>query len=165
MKFFFPSLIAGLAIFAVFAVTRSADNTPPAPSPKLISLGKQIYGEQCAACHGATGRGDGEAAYLLYPKPRDFVAAKYRLVSTWDRVPTDQDLFETISRGMPGSAMPSWEHLSADQRWGLVYYLKSLAEKPLEIRPAKVPNADGSGGEGLIASPELPGPVLKPEFM
>ena len=58
MKFFFPSLIAGLAIFAVFAVTRSADNTPPAPSPKLISLGKQIYGEQCAACHGATGRGE-----------------------------------------------------------------------------------------------------------
>ena len=53
---------------------------------------------------------------------------RYRLVSTWDRVPTDQDLFDTISRGMPGSAMPSWEHLTTDQRWGLVYYIKSLAE-------------------------------------
>lgn len=156
MKFIFPSVIAIMGMFAVFAVTKSAENKPPSPTPKLVSLGKQIYAEQCAACHGPTGRGDGEAAYLLYPKPRDFVAARYRLVSTWDRVPTDQDLFDTISRGMPGSAMPSWEHLSTEQRWALVYYIKSLAEKPLEIRPTKPPAADGSGGEGLI---EVPKPV------
>jgi mono/diheme cytochrome c family protein len=143
---------------AIFIATfsKTADLKPPPATPGLMALGKQIYSQQCAACHGVGGRGDGEAAYLLYPKPRNFVAAKYRLVSTWDRVPTDQDLFDTITRGMPGSAMPSWGHLPADQRWGLVYYIKSLAEKPLQIKPQKDPNPDGSGGQGIILPPPPP---------
>ena len=156
MRLLFSLMIAALAAFSYFRVTDSAEDKPPTATPQLVSLGKQIYAQQCAACHGVNGRGDGEAAYLLYPKPRDFVAARYRLVSTWDRVPTDRDLFDTISRGMPGSAMPSWEHLSAEQRWGLVYYIKSLAEKPLEVKLQKMPAADGSGGAGLI---EVPKPV------
>jgi mono/diheme cytochrome c family protein len=78
------------------------------------------------------------------------------MVSSWDRIPTDQDLFDTITRGMPGSAMPSWGHLPMEQRWALVYYIKSLAEKPLTIRPAKKPADDGSGGEGIIEVPPEP---------
>jgi mono/diheme cytochrome c family protein len=156
MKSFLFSTLVAILIFSIFAVTRSAEQKSPAPTPQLIALGKQIYAQQCVACHGPGGRGDGEAAYLLYPKPRNFVAARYRLVSTWERVPTDQDLFDTISRGMPGSAMPSWEHLAPEQRWGLVYYIKSLAEKPLVVKPQKMPAADGSGGEGII---EVPKPI------
>ncbi len=119
IKRFFVLAVLGLVVLLISVVSKTAEIKPPLSTPKLIASGKQIYAQQCAACHGIEGRGDGEAAYLLYPKPRDFVAARYRLVSTWDRVPTDQDLFDTISRGMPGSAMPSWEHLPADQRWGL----------------------------------------------
>jgi mono/diheme cytochrome c family protein len=145
---------SGLLIVLAAGISKTADIKPPPSTPKLISLGKQIYGQQCVACHGIGGRGDGEAAYLLYPKPRDFVAARYRLVSTWERVPTDQDLFDTISRGMPGSAMPSWEHLAAEQRWALVYYIKSLAEKPIEIKAQQMPSAEGSGGEGIIEVPK-----------
>ena len=137
MKLFFASMIALVVVFSGLAVIKSAEVKSPPASSQLIAVGKQLYGQQCAACHGTTGRGDGEAAYLLYPKPRDFVAARYRLVSTWERVPTDQDLFDTITRGMPGSAMPSWGHLTAEQRWGLVHYIKSLAEKPLEIKPSE----------------------------
>lgn len=156
MKRFLLSL--GLAVCGLLIVnlSQTTELRPPAVSPKLLAIGKQLYGQQCAACHGTTGRGDGEAAYLLYPKPRDLVAAKYRLVSTWDRVATDQDLYDTISRGMPGSAMPSWSHLTPDQRWGLVYYIKSLAEKPLVINLPKAPNADGSGGQGIIQPPPAP---------
>lgn len=135
----------------------TAEIKPPPSSQKLLALGKQIYGRQCVACHGPQGKGDGEAAYLLYPKPRDFVAGNFRLVSTWDRVPTDQDLFNTITRGMPGSAMPSWGHLPAEQRWALVHYVKSLTQKSLAIKPQKDPAADGSGGEGVIkVPPEAP---------
>jgi mono/diheme cytochrome c family protein len=133
-----------------------ADISPPPSSAKLLALGKQIYNQQCVACHGPQGKADGEAAYLLYPKPRDFTAANYRLVSTWDRIPTDQDLFNTITRGMPGSAMPSWGHLPAEQRWALVYYVKSLTQKSLSIKPQKDPQADGSGGEGIIKIPPEP---------
>jgi mono/diheme cytochrome c family protein len=157
MKLFFTSMIAAVVVLSGLAVIKSAEVKSPPVSSQLLATGKQLYGQQCAACHGTTGRGDGEAAYLLYPKPRDFVAARYRLVSTWERVPTDQDLYDTITRGMPGSAMPSWGHLTPEQRWGLVHYIKSLAEKPLVIRPAKAPNADGSGGQGVIQPPpQLP---------
>src|SRR6185369_12454342 len=156
MKGFFSFAVAAVVMLAALTAIKSAEQKPAA-TPQLLALGKQVYGQQCAACHGTTGRGDGEAAYLLYPKPRDFVAARYRLVSTWERVPTDQDLYDTITRGMPGSAMPSWGHLTPEQRWGLVHYIKSLAEKPLVIRPSKAPNADGSGGQGVIQPPpQLP---------
>ena len=155
MKVFRLSIAAALLVPLTAVAIQPADLKPPS-SPQLIAKGKQVYSQQCIACHGATGRGDGEAAYLLYPKPRDFVAANYRLVSSWDRIPTDQDLFDTITRGMPGSAMPSWGHLPTEQRWALVYYLKSLAEKPLTIKPAKKPADDGSGGEGVIEVPPEP---------
>jgi mono/diheme cytochrome c family protein len=121
-----------------------------------LALGKRIYEAQCAACHGADGRGAGEAAYLLYPKPRDFVTASYRLVSTWERVSTDDDLFRTISRGMPGSAMPSWGHLPEEERWALVAYVKAFAARPLAVRPAADPPAEGQAGTGVIRVPPRP---------
>src|SRR3990172_771503 len=156
MKIAFSSALAAIVVLGCAAALRSADTKPPAGSARLLALGKLIYGQQCSACHGVGGRGDGEAAYLLYPKPRDFVAARYRMVSTWERVPTDQDLFDTITRGMPGSAMPSWGHLPAEQRRALVFYVKSLAEKPLDVKPQKNPNPDGGGGQGVIQPPKPP---------
>ena len=130
-------------------------------SPELLALGKRVYEKQCVACHGLDGRGEGEAAYLLYPKPRDFTAGKFALVSTWDRVPNDEDLYRTISRGMPGSAMPSWGHLSDEERWGLVHYVKSFSEKPLVVEPASDPKAEGQTGTGVIRVP--PEPPFTPE--
>ena len=74
--------VLGFVVLLITVVSKTAEIKPPPSTPKLIASGKQIYAQQCAACHGNEGRADGEAAYLLYPKPRDFVAAKYRLVST-----------------------------------------------------------------------------------
>ena len=125
-------------------------------SPPLLARGKEVYDRQCAACHGTGGRGDGEAAYLLYPKPRDFTTGNYRLVSTWERVPTDEDLYLTISRGMPGSAMPSWGHLPEEERWALVHYIKSFAAKPWTIASAGDPKGEGQAGTGLIRVPPAP---------
>jgi DMSO reductase family type II enzyme heme b subunit len=127
-------------------------SSKPASTPELVALGRGIYEKQCAACHGADGTGSGTAAYLLYPKPRDFVKARYRLVSTWEGVPTDEDLYRTISRGMPGSAMPSWAHLPERERWALVHHVKSLAAEPL------VPSAPEPGNPrlGIVQVPPEP---------
>jgi mono/diheme cytochrome c family protein len=132
-----------------------APSAPRAASPELLALGRRLYDKQCAACHGTSGRGDGEAAYLLYPKPRDLVAGAHRLVSTWERVPTDEDLYRTISRGMPGSAMPAWSHLSEEERWGLVHYVKTFASRPLAVAPATGASA-GQAGTGVIRVPARP---------
>jgi mono/diheme cytochrome c family protein len=122
-------------------------------SPELIELGKQTFEKECAACHGSGGDGEGEAAYLLYPRPRDFTSGQFRLVSTWDGVPTDDDLFHTLSRGMPGSAMPSWGHLPEETRWGLVHYVKAFSKRPLVVKARQEPDRFGSGGAGLVTVP------------
>jgi mono/diheme cytochrome c family protein len=146
-------LVIPLSLIVAAALAQAA---PPAATPALLARGKQLYDVQCAACHGAGGGGDGEAAYLLYPKPRDFTAGSYRLVSTWERRPTDDDLFQTISRGMPGSAMPSWGHLSEEDRWGLVHYIKTFAATAWTIPPAADPPGEGQTGRGVIRVPPAP---------
>ena len=128
----------------------------PASSAELLALGKREYEKNCLPCHGKDGRGDGEAAYLLYPKPRDFTTGKFAIVSTWDRVPTDRDLYRTISRGMPGSAMPSWSHLGQETRWGLVHYVKGFSERSLAVSEPTDPADQGSVGTGLVRVPEEP---------
>jgi mono/diheme cytochrome c family protein len=125
-------------------------------SPELLKLGRATYETQCSACHGPQGDGEGEAAYLLYPRPRDFTSGQYRLVSTWDGVPTDEDLYRTISRGMPGSAMPSWAHLPERTRWGLVHYVKAFSKRPLTIHAARPPDADGNDAAGPVQVPPEP---------
>ncbi|MBI4445264.1 MAG: c-type cytochrome [Acidobacteria bacterium] len=131
--------------------------TRTASSARLLELGKTAYEKNCAPCHGLQGDGQGAASYLLYPKPRNFILAKYRLVSTWDYAPADEDLFRTISRGMPGSAMPSWAHLPEETRWGLVHYIKSFAQNPIEIGPDRQPTGVGDTPSGRIkVPPETP---------
>jgi mono/diheme cytochrome c family protein len=128
---------------------------------RLLAEGKSAYERHCQVCHGVEGDGAGEAAYLLFPKPRDFTTGTYRLVSTWEGVPTDRDLFITISRGMPGSAMPSWGHLPEKTRWGLVHYLKSLSRHSLEVPEPEGPTTEFGSGRGVIQVPPEPaaGPV------
>ncbi len=117
-------------------------------TPILLTAGKILYENKCAPCHGLDGAGEGKAAYLLYPKPRDFVAARYRMVSTWERVPTDDDIYGTVSRGIPGSSMPSWAHLSEKERWSLVHYIKTFANEAI------LPNTVvGDSGEGMLRIP------------
>ena len=100
-------------------------------SDELTNRGKELFNRQCASCHGESGRGDGIGAYLLRPHPRDFSLGKFRMVSTVNHIPSDDDLFNTISQGMPGTSMPPWEHLSKDDRNALVHYVKYLARDGL----------------------------------
>lgn len=94
----------------------------------------EIYQKQCASCHGPKGFGDGKAAYLLFPRPRDFSLGRFRIVTTKTGFPTDEDLFRTISRGMPGSAMPPWGHLPEEDIRDLVGYVRQLTYDGMVMR-------------------------------
>jgi mono/diheme cytochrome c family protein len=145
------SRIRAASVILAFALVPAVGAAAPAD----VARGRTLYEKQCAACHGPEGRGDGEAAYLLFPKPRDLRAARYRLVSTWEGVATADDLLATITRGIPGSAMPSWGHLPEADRRALVAYVLSLAERPLAVAPT-APPADGAPGTGVVVVPPEP---------
>ncbi|GMW03176.1 MAG: hypothetical protein AMXMBFR84_43110 [Candidatus Hydrogenedentota bacterium] len=139
----------------------SEDITPLPVTPELVARGAEVYARECVACHGVEGRGDGPAAYLLYPKPRNLVSGEYRIVSTWERVPTDQDLFTTLTRGMPGSAMPPFNHLNVADRWGAVYYIKSLSPREWPGDVLELASQSQEGFQGIV---RVPPPVpLTPE--
>jgi mono/diheme cytochrome c family protein len=106
---------------------------PLAPATPL-ETGKQLYASHCAQCHGDTGDGNGLAARFLFPKPRNFRLGQFRLVTTTNRVPSDDDLLNIITRGMPGSAMFPFGHLSDAERRGLVAYVRQLTRTGIEDR-------------------------------
>jgi len=122
-------LAGALAIALVFVGRRRSPEKPFVLEGKQFGRASELYLKNCSACHGPEGFGDGRAAHLLWPRPRDFSQGKLLLVSTDNRVPTDEDLYRTISRGMPGSAMPSWTHLAEQDRRDLVRYVRALTHR------------------------------------
>ncbi len=124
-------VFAGLILF-VSSSGRSieAPGVPSVPIPQRapdLARGEVLFAQQCAVCHGAAGAGDGQAAYLLSPTPRDFTSGRFRLVSTQNGVPTDADLVATLKRGMPGSAMPPWDWMPEADLESLAAYVRRLA--------------------------------------
>jgi mono/diheme cytochrome c family protein len=102
---------------------------PPVKTTPDVTVGKQLYANNCAACHGDKGDGNGPMARFLYPRPRNFGEGKFRIVSTLNGKPTDEDLLTVINRGMPGSAMFPFRHLSSDEKLALVAYLRELTRE------------------------------------
>ncbi|MBQ17704.1 MAG: hypothetical protein CMJ65_11310 [Planctomycetaceae bacterium] len=94
---------------------------------KAFKQTRDLYVAQCAGCHGANGDGRGPAATVLFPRPRDFRAGRFRLVTTSNGVPTIEDLVEVLRRGIPGSSMPPWPAIDKP-RW------KMLANFVVELR-------------------------------
>lgn len=99
--------------------------------------GKPLYRRYCITCHGPHGDGAGENAPHLDPKPRDFTRATFKCRSTPSgSLPTDSDLYDTISRGVYNSAMPPWRPLTRRERADLVAYIKTFSPRFREEHPA-----------------------------
>ena len=97
------------------------------PTIEPFASGRDIYLQHCGACHGQNGDGNGPAAVWLYPKPRNFTSGLFKIKSTpAGFLPTDDDLLRTVTRGMPGSSMPSFTYLSEPQRRDAVQHVKYL---------------------------------------
>lgn len=79
-------------------------------SPQAALVGKKLYGQNCAQCHGANLQGIGPAPALDSPAVK---TAK------------PGELFWFISTGKVSSGMPSWSNLPKAQRWQIVTFLQS----------------------------------------
>ncbi len=104
---------------------------PPAAAPAEqvdgeMLRGQQVYGKYCAVCHGEQGDGAGKFAHVMNPRPRNFLVGDFKLSTTVNRIPSDADLLRTISKGMPGSAMPPWGHLPDPDLQALVRVVRAF---------------------------------------
>jgi mono/diheme cytochrome c family protein len=95
---------------------------PIPPNRESVAAGQALFIAHCASCHGPAGKGDGPVGLTLNPRPADL---------TQHAIPgvhTDAQLYEWITNGFPGSAMPAWKStLSDTDRWNLVNFLRTFA--------------------------------------
>ncbi len=110
------------------------------PSAEMIEAGKRVYFTKCVWCHGVDGAGDGPGADRLWPRPRNFNQGTFKIRHTasgelplFDAkkpVAGQNDLFETVTHGLPGSAMPPWEGiLSEEQRLQVLSFVTTQLVK------------------------------------
>ena len=128
-----PLLVSGMAMLvplpgAAQWLDLSVPDRPEANAASVES-GRAIYEEHCWFCHGEDGDGLGPIADYLWPRPRDFTFASYKLRTTESgELPLDEDLFRTITLGLLGTAMPEWGSLlTVEERWQVIAYIKSFA--------------------------------------
>ena len=154
VHFFSPILSSILVVGFSVAMAQDAPEVGPplAVKPMNSHIGnltghsqdaKSDYRRYCAGCHGELGDGNGENAGWLDPKPRDFTTATFKCRSTpTGTLPTDEDLFDTISRGVTNSNMPIWNTFTKQQRADLVALIKTFStrwEKERPVDPIQVP--------------------------
>jgi cytochrome c oxidase cbb3-type subunit 2 len=116
-------------------------NTPAASShvdhlsgnAKAAAMGYRRY---CLVCHGQLGDGNGESAQWIDPKPRDFTLAIFKCRSTpTGTLPVDEDLYDTIARGLDRSNMPPWNTFTRQERADLVAWIKHFSPRWQNEKP------------------------------
>lgn len=139
-----------------------ATPSPRETTPENLAAGKALYAEYCSQCHGDEGDGQGVMADRLVPRPRDFRRGIYKIRRTIQgELPIDDDLFEIIRKGMPGSSMPAWQDVLSDEEvWQLVDYIKSFSldfedfpaeqEFVLDGKPEATPESIARGAEVYV---------------
>ena len=91
------------------------------PHPALLARGERLYAQECATCHGPSGKGDGPGARSLRPPPRNFSDP-----SGWKNGPRLEALARTLAQGLPATGMPSFELLPIRDRMALAHFVQSL---------------------------------------
>ena len=89
--------------------------------------GFALYSKYCVQCHGVNGDGNGAVAEHLNPKPRDYTLGVFKFTSTpYGSKPRRSDLVRTVTRGITGTSMPSFDRLSEEQLNAVVEYILAL---------------------------------------
>jgi putative copper resistance protein D len=131
-----------------------------------VVRGAAVYAENCALCHGATGRGDGPAAARLPVWPADLTEPHLFAHSPGD-------LFWWISHGMDEGVMPGFAGvLNPNRRWDVINFIRARAAGMLSTRigpevttaaaPAELPDfaVEAGGVQQTLREVLETGPVL-----
>lgn len=129
------------AEYAVFLAKKTVDVN----SDAAANAGRGLYTQNCAACHGLEGLGNGPNSISLEKKPANLTRPFYKQYP-------DDFWFYRIREGVSGTRMPRWqETLTDEQMWYLVAYVKTL-QKDAEVT---VDNLDQLDKVGQVKLPRL----------
>jgi len=132
------SWVAAMMAVASLVVPMCAQEAHVGNLTGHADAGKKLYRRYCLGCHGSLGDGSGENAPWIEPKPRDFTAATFKCRSTpTGTLPTDEDLYHSVSRGFTNSNMPHWDALTSQNRIDLVAYIKSFSPRWKSEKPGQ----------------------------
>uniref|UniRef100_A0A372IJZ7 PQQ-dependent dehydrogenase, methanol/ethanol family n=1 Tax=Paracidobacterium acidisoli TaxID=2303751 RepID=A0A372IJZ7_9BACT len=105
-------LSGALPLTAQQADRPDAQTNPFADSAAAVAAGRALYQQTCEECHGGDAQG-GRGPSLA--------------TGSFSHGSEDSDLFRTIRTGIPGTQMPSFSALPADNIWKIITWLRSLS--------------------------------------
>ena len=85
-----------------------------------MRTGKAVYDINCAACHGATGHGNGPVAFAVKPSPRNLVKDPFKAGDSVEQI------FKTVTSGLPNTRMVGYPQLKEEERWALAFYVRAF---------------------------------------
>jgi high-affinity iron transporter len=98
------------ALLAAYPVPLAPQQAPD------LARGAALYSQNCASCHGLDGKADTPMSEGMDPPPiafADRARAAERSVF---------GLYQVIDQGLEGTAMGSFGHLPAEDKWALAFY-------------------------------------------
>lgn len=143
-------LVLGLGVWWMFRGGPSRSGSADASNTELVALGQQVYGKQCASCHGANLEGEKD---WRTRKPDGGLRAPPHDASghTWHH--PDGQLFQITKLGGaamagPGfkSNMPAFKGTLTDRQiWAVLSYIKSRWPQHIRERHAQMMKRVRSG--------------------
>jgi len=151
--------LKGIAVAAFFVLPElpqhgSTTVVNPYTAPQDQRAGAALFRSQCAGCHGPDGSGTGAGPNLASGK--------------LPHGDSDEAVFRTISKGLPGTSMPGFSFTGL-QIWQLVTHVRALAiargaaqakgnpQSGATIFAANCARCHSAGGEGGLEGPDLAG--------
>jgi mono/diheme cytochrome c family protein len=95
-------------------------------SADVLNRGREGYVQNCYACHGMAGNGNGPASHYYRPPPRDLTKGLYKFGGVVDGLPHDEDFVRILEHGLAGTPMLAWD-IPDDDLYPIIQYVKSLS--------------------------------------
>lgn len=117
---------------------RIMERTPIIPDQQSLARGQELFGRNCAACHGEKGDGEGPAAAALPTAPASFLDTHH------SGMYNPGEKYWIIGNGSGTTGMPAFPDLGPADRWHLVNHILSLQqeEKLEELFTSERPHHD-----------------------
>jgi len=124
-------------VFVAVAAQAADDRNPFAGDPKAAKAGEYEFRINCALCHGLGARGGGRGPDLTRAQKK--------------HTHSDADMFQVISNGIPGTAMPAngtngqGVGMTDEEIWQIITYIRSQ-----EVKAPVKPLGNAAHGKELF---------------